>query len=92
MTVVTGVQTCALPISFSTVVPTIKISSNTRLFEKKGNWIDFNAGRIITESISLNDLALEFYNFILEICNGKKAKSEICGLKEIAFFKNGVTL
>ncbi len=67
---------------FSTFVPTAKISSNNRLASKKGNWIDFNA-------YDMNDTAL--YDMILNIINGKiKCKSE--GVREIAFYKTGVTL
>lgn len=29
---------------FASPVPTVKISSNSALFHKKGNWIDFNCG------------------------------------------------
>ena len=31
---------------FGTFVPTMKISTNTPLFEQKGHWIDFNAGAL----------------------------------------------
>jgi altronate hydrolase len=32
---------------FGGPVPTVKISTNTSLYEKKRNWIDFNAGELI---------------------------------------------
>ena len=34
---------------FATLVPTMKISSNTKIAEHKKNWIDFNAGRMVED-------------------------------------------
>lgn len=74
-------------------VPTIKISSNSELFNKKPGWIDFNAGQILDGTKNLNDLSIEFLNFILDTASGKiKSKNEINGYKEIAIWKDGVTL
>ena len=69
-------------------VPTVKISSNTPLFEKKGNWLDFDAGRILAGE----DLTEEFFEFIIKIASGEETKNEVNGFREIAIFKNGVTL
>lgn len=64
-------------------VPTIKIATNTPLAEKKKNWIDFDAQQGNEE---------ELFNLILEIANGKETKNEENGYREIAIFKDGVTL
>lgn len=72
-------------------VPTIKIATNTPLSENKSNWIDFNAGEIANGK-PICELAKEFFDFVVEVANGKKTKSEQNGYKEIAIFKNGVTL
>ena len=32
---------------FASPVPTVKISTNNRLYEKKQNWIDFNCGTLV---------------------------------------------
>ncbi len=42
---------------FASPVPTVKIATNSRLAGNKGNWIDFNAGRIVTDDLSLEDAA-----------------------------------
>ncbi len=76
---------------FSCVVPTVKISSNTPLYQKKSNWIDFNAGQIL-DGKNADTLCDEFYDFILQIANGKKTQGELHNYKEIAIFKTGVTL
>jgi len=70
----------------------VKISTNTPLFDKKSNWIDYNAG-VLLDNPDINTLAEDFYSFIKNIVNGEqKAKNEINGYREISIFKTGVTL
>lgn len=76
---------------FGAFVPTMKISTNSKLYEFKKNWIDFNAG-ILLEGETMNHVLKYFINFIVETCNGKYLKHEETGFKEIAIFKTGVTL
>ena len=67
---------------FSTFVPTMKIASNERLSDFKNNWIDFNA-------YSMDEKGL--YDILIKTISGEyKCKSE--DIKEIAFYKTGVTL
>lgn len=73
------------------VVPTIKISSNTELFRRKPNWIDFDAGKVLS-GISFEELRDELFEFIIKVANGEETKNEINDEKEIAIFKDGVTL
>ena len=73
-------------------VPTIKISTNTELYDRKGNWIDFDAGRLLTGK-SIEDVKQEFFDFVLKIASGEiRTKNEENGYREIAIFKDGVTL
>lgn len=76
---------------FGSFVPTMKISTNSKLFNFKSGWIDFNAGTLL-EGDTMNVVLNRFINFIVETCNGKKLKHEQTGFKEIAIFKTGVTL
>lgn len=77
---------------FSTVVPTIKISTNNALFEKKGgNWIDFNAGTIV-DGKDFDELAMELLDYILAIASGQKSVSEKRDFHELLIWKDGVTL
>ncbi|MBO7631081.1 MAG: UxaA family hydrolase, partial [Lachnospiraceae bacterium] len=69
-------------------VPTIKIGTNHEVSFHKANWIDFNAGQIIDGA----DLTRSFTNFCLQVANGAETKSEQNGYREIAIFKDGVTL
>ncbi|MDR0683467.1 MAG: altronate dehydratase family protein [Dysgonamonadaceae bacterium] len=76
---------------FGSFVPTMKISTNSRLYEFKRNWIDFNAGTLL-EGKSMDELLDRFIQFVIEVADGKKLKHEAFGFKEIAIFKTGVTL
>lgn len=73
-------------------VPTVKISTNTELYNKKRNWIDFNAGKLVTENISLEELTTEFIDYIIKVINGEKVNNEKNKFQELAIFKSGVTL
>lgn len=72
-------------------VPTVKISSNSKLFEKKPSWIDFNAGSLI-ENPDFDTMTDRLFDYILDVASGKKTKSEENGYKEISIFKDGVVL
>ena len=76
---------------FGSFVPTMKIATNTALYEKKRNWIDFNAGKLV-EGTSMAELVDDLLNEIVTIAEGKKLKHELSGFKEIAIFKTGITL
>lgn len=69
-------------------VPTVKISTNTALYERKKGWIDFNAGEIVNGD-NLDD---ELFDYVLSVANGTLTANEKNGYKDIAIFKDGVTL
>lgn len=76
---------------FGTFVPTMKISTNSNLAEKKPNWIDFNAGRLLSGETMQNVLN-DFIKKIITVASGEKSRNEINDYREISIFKNGVTL
>ena len=76
---------------FASPVPTVKISSNSRLAGHKNDWIDFNAGRMV-EDKTKEELAEELLEYVLSVASGKKVKSEEAGFHDMAIFKQGVTL
>lgn len=69
-------------------VPTVKISTNSDLAQRKPHWIDFNAGEIINGA----DLTDELFDYVLEVAGGKKTNNEKNGYREISIFKDGVVL
>ena len=76
---------------FASPVPTIKISSNSSLAERKKNWIDFNAG-VLLEDAELTQQGEKLMEYVLQVASGKKVCSEIAGFHDMAIFKQGVTL
>lgn len=76
---------------FGSFVPTMKISTNSRLFNFKNNWIDFNAGQLL-EGRSMQAVLDDFIQKIVTTSNGEKLRHEEHGFKELAIFKSGVTL
>ena len=72
-------------------IPTVKVATNTQLAEKKKNWIDFNAG-VLVQGAGMEETTEEFFRELLAIASGKQTQSEKYGYREIAIFKDGVTL
>ena len=64
-------------------VPTVKIATNSSLAGRKQNWIDFDAQ-------SQHDD--ELFRLLIATANGQETKNEQNGFREIAIFKDGVTL
>lgn len=69
----------------------MKISTNSALFERKSNWIDFNCGTM-AEGTPLDDLARQLFDKVIRTASGEKLKSEEAGFHDFAIFKQGVTL
>jgi altronate hydrolase len=76
---------------FGSFVPTMKISTNTQIYKLKPHWIDFNAGSLV-EDMSLEALTEEFIEYIIKVASGKLVNNEKNNFRELAIFKNGVTL
>lgn len=77
---------------FGCPVPTMKISSNSALAQRKSNWIDFDAGQLLTGK-EFPFLSEELFDFVLDIASGRKrTKSEALDKRDLAIFKSGVTL
>ncbi|WAH38043.1 UxaA family hydrolase [Alicyclobacillus dauci] len=71
--------------------PTLKISTNSDLCERKPHWIDFDAGRMMRGE-DVNSLAVDLFAKVISVASGGKTKNEENGFREIAIFKDGVTL
>ncbi len=76
---------------FASPVPTMKISTNSRLAGKKSNWIDFNAG-VLVEDSTMAEETERLFNYVVEVASGKQVCSEAAGFHDMAIFKQGVTL
>ena len=77
---------------FACPVPTMKISTNTPLAQKKHGWIDCNAGQLLTHGKTLPQLSQELMDYVLAVASGEQLCSERNGFHDLAIFKTGVTL
>ena len=76
---------------FGSFVPTAKISTNTPLWVNKPNWIDFNAG-VLAQDELMDTVAPRFIDYVLAVASGEPVNNEKNGYRELAIFKQGVTL
>ena len=76
---------------FGTFVPTMKIATNPTLAQRKPLWVDFSAGQLVTGR-TMKELVPEFIDKVLAVASGEPTRNEENGYREIAIFKNGVTL
>lgn len=72
-------------------VPTLKIASNSDLARRKPAWIDFDAGPVV-EGVDPEQLAKTLFDLLLETASGRRARNEINDERDIAIWKQGVTL
>lgn len=77
---------------FGAPAPTVKIATNTPLFEKKQGWMDFNAGTVATDGESIPDAGRRLFEHVVRVAGGEQTCSEMKGYREISIFKDGVVL
>lgn len=77
---------------FGTFVPTMKVSTNSQLAAKKSNWIDFNSGVLLDPGVMIETVVDALVAKVVAVASGALTCNELSGSKEIAVFKNGVTL
>lgn len=77
---------------FGTLVPTVKVSTNSQLAAKKSGWIDFDAGVLLDEGVKPEKVLDSLIDTVIAVADGQRTHNEATGAKEIAIFKTGVTL
>ena len=77
---------------FGAPAPTVKISTNTALFDKKRSWIDFNAGTVAEGKETLDEAGDRLLDYVLAVASGEETLAEKHGCREISIFKDGVVL
>ncbi len=65
--------------------PSMKIATNTRMYDRMRDDMDINAGRILTDAASVEELGREIYEMWLRIASGEATKSESQGLGDYEF-------
>ena len=65
-------------------VPSLKIASNTPMFERMVDDMDINAGRIL-DGASVEEVGMEIFEKIVAVAGGQQTKSEVQGIGEEEF-------
>lgn len=59
--------------------PSIKLATNSEMYERMSEDMDINCGDIITEGVSLGDKGEEIFEMLIAIASGELTKSEALG-------------
>jgi altronate hydrolase len=75
-------------------VPTLKIATNTTLFERQGDDMDVNAGVIVDGGKTVAEVGAEIFERLLAVASGEKTHSEEWGYGEEEFvpWQVGITV
>ena len=65
--------------------PTIKLSTNTAMYERMVDDMDLNCGDIITGGATIQSKGREIYELFLRVASGEASKSEAQGLGDYEF-------
>ncbi|MEX2141220.1 MAG: altronate dehydratase family protein [Pirellulales bacterium] len=65
--------------------PSIKVATNTPMYERMIDDMDINAGEILSHGRSVEEVGREIFEEILAVASGKRSKSEKLGLGEQEF-------
>ncbi len=74
--------------------PSIKIATNTALYERQMDDMDINCGTIVDGSASVEDMGKVIFDEVLAVASGKRTKSELFGYgdSEFAPWQIGATM
>jgi altronate hydrolase len=65
--------------------PSMKIATNTTMYNRMTEDMDINAGRILTDGATVEEVGREIYQMFLRVASGEETKSEAQGLGDFEF-------
>jgi altronate dehydratase large subunit len=66
----------------SPIAPLIKITGNPRTYSNMTGDMDFNAGRVLTGELSMDEAGVELLDLIASVASGQLSKPELLGHRE----------
>jgi altronate dehydratase large subunit len=89
-----GAQICVFTTGLGTpvgnpIAPVIKVTGNPATFAKMRDNMDINAGVVLEEGVSIDEMGAAIFDEIVAVGNGKKTRSEILGYCESSFWRCG---
>jgi altronate dehydratase large subunit len=76
----------------SPIVPTIKVASNTDMFNKMRDNMDLNAGTVITGEETVKQVGERMFSEMIAVASGKLTKAEILGHNDFGINRIGPTM
>ena len=73
------------------IAPVIKVTGNDATYRKMTGNIDINAGRVITEDATLDEIGREIFEMMIRVSNGDLTKAESLGHREFGIYRIGDT-
>lgn len=76
----------------SPIAPTIKVATNTAMFQRMQDNMDLNAGTIITGEETVAQVGQRIVAEMLAVASGKLTKAEVLGQNDFAIMRIGPTM
>lgn len=75
------------------VAPVIKVASNTPMFMRMRDNMDFDAGDVVLGNVTIENAGQDLFALLLRVCGGEATKSEILGCDgNFSVTRTGITL
>ncbi|WP_406683219.1 altronate dehydratase family protein [Seonamhaeicola sp. MEBiC1930] len=74
------------------ITPVVKVSTNTKLYEKMPDIIDFNTGTIIEGTSTIEEAGENLLDFVIEVASGKLTKAKKLRQDDFIPWKRGMSL
>ncbi len=71
------------------IAPVVKVATNSRVYRHMRDNMDVNAGRMIDEGLSVDEMGAIIFDEVRAVCNGKLARAEVLGHREFAIHNIG---
>jgi altronate hydrolase len=65
--------------------PTIKLASNTRMYDKLRDDMDINCGLVLDGALTMEQMGQHIFDYILQAASGEPTRSELLGLGDHEF-------
>ncbi|HML33086.1 UxaA family hydrolase [Sporomusa sphaeroides] len=76
----------------SAIVPTMKVASNTAMYNNMAGNMDINAGTIVDGDESIEQVGRRIFEEMIRVASGKRTKAEILGQNDFGIQRIGPTL
>ncbi len=74
------------------IVPVIKVISNTPAFRRMEDTADLNAGTILDGKETIAETGTRLFDLVLEVANGRTTRAEVLGENQCQIWRTTVTL